>query len=187
MNNNLQHCNMDIIVEELSTYKDIAILILGAHECSYFVHKFSNINSNIYSYLLTDKELSIGDYSELIESIKDLEETGIKVVIISTCVSQMINIRGDIEFALGERTVFINGSEFKAQKDIIQYLYKQLCLKENIQIKNRKSILKNEYTRFSNLCDDMFCSQLVCTDSKYRQICEYLNEEFSVQVKYATD
>jgi len=185
MNNNLQHCNMDIIVEELSTYKDIAILILGAHECSYFVHKFSNINNNIYSYLLTDKELSMGDYSELIESIKELEETMMKIVIISTCVSQMINIRGDIEFSLGDRTVFINGSEFKVQKDIIQYLYKQLCLKENIQIKNRKAILKNEYTKFSKLCDDIFCSQLVCVDSKYKQICEYVNEKFGVQVEYA--
>ena len=81
--------------------------------------------------------------------------------------------------------MFINGSEFKVQKDIIQYLYKQLCLKENIQIKNRKAILKNEYTKFSKLCDDIFCSQLVCVDSKYEQICEYVSEKFGIQVEYA--
>ena len=38
---------------------------------------------------------------------------------------------------------------------------------------------------FSKLCDDIFCSQLVCVDSKYKQICEYVSEKFGVQVEYA--
>ena len=185
MNNNLQHCNMDIIAEELSCYEDITILILGAHECSYFVHKFSN--DNIYSYLLTDKELGLGNYDELIESIKELESNNRKLVIISTCVAQMVNIRADIEFQLGARTVFINGSDFKTCTDILQTLYEQLLLKENIEIKDKKSILKENYNNFEELRDDIFCKQVLYNDKKYELILNHLQDKHGVTATYATN
>ena len=129
----LHHCNMDDIVEELSGFEDITIMIIGAHECSYFIHKFPG--KNIFSYLLTDKELSLGDYTELISSIKSLEKQRQKLVIISTCISEMINLQGDIVFNLDSRTTVLNGSNYKKYTNVIEHIYCSIIENENIEIK----------------------------------------------------
>lgn len=185
MHNNLQHCNMDLMVEELSQFEDITVLIVGAHECSYFIHKFSN--KNIYSYLLTNKELGLGDYTELVDSVKKLEKLGNKLVIIFTCVAEMINLGADIEFEISKTTSILNGSDFKEHPNVIQYLYEQLLKNEDRKIQERESVLRNEYCRFVDLCNDFFCNQISYEDIKYKNILDKASTKYGVKVKHVTD
>ena len=90
------HCPLFGVALTASYIEDLAILVVGTSECTYYTKVFSSNRSKnkdkVYSLVLKEKEVVFGadkTVKEAVKHIKDLENPA-GIMIVTTCVPELI-------------------------------------------------------------------------------------------------
>lgn len=120
----MNHCKMDLIVEELALIDKFNVLIIGTEECSFYSRKVKFNNAKSYAYIVKDEELVFGNLNGLKKALQELKNDSLQTVIIGTCIPLIMNL--DIASILDDgKFLYIEASEYSGvnSQDILADLY----------------------------------------------------------------
>lgn len=121
------HCPLFGVALTASYIEDLAILVVGTSECTYYTKVFSS-NKNkdkVYSLVLKEKEVVFGadkTVKEAVKYIKELENPS-GIMIVTTCVPELIGedysgIKVEIEEEIGLHVFVVRTEHYKCNSHI---------------------------------------------------------------------
>ena len=88
-----EHCPMDIILEEISRFSDVDVLVVGVGECAYYSRKLSLSDGCLnYAYVLSNDEIVFGDTDGIADALRNMVRDGYHTVCICTCIPCLMNL-----------------------------------------------------------------------------------------------
>lgn len=123
------HCPLFGVALTASYIEDLAILVVGTSECTYYTKVFSSNRSKnkdkVYSLVLKEKEVVFGadkTVKEAVKHIKDLENPA-GIMIVTTCVPELIGedyngIKYELEEEIGLPIFVVKTEHYKCNSHI---------------------------------------------------------------------
>lgn len=89
-----EHCPMYLASEYLKERKDVAFMVIGTRECAYYTFKYLTAaeRKRICAFELTDREMVLGDLTDLSAAVDKFAAPGKKTLLIVTCVPSLISL-----------------------------------------------------------------------------------------------
>ena len=89
-----EHCPMYLALEMLSNVSGIKIMVLGTRECVFYSFKYRTKADlkDFCAYEITDREMVLGDLSEVERAVEEFCEPGKKTLVIATCVPTLLSL-----------------------------------------------------------------------------------------------
>ena len=123
------HCPLFGVALTASYIEDVAMLVVGTSECTYYTKVFSNHRQKnedkVYSLVLKEKDVVFGAQEKVMEAakyIKELENPA-GIMVVTTCVPELIGedyegIRTDIEDEVGIPVFVVKTEHYKCSSHI---------------------------------------------------------------------
>ncbi len=171
----IEHCPMDIIMEEIFSLDDLNILVIGMEECSFYSkkHKYDNNRVN-WSYELTDKEIIFGDLNDIREALKELNCISQSAICIITCVPSLISLGIEEISHIYPNICFIKAPHFSytnSSLDVLRTLYLELyrhsCFTEEILNNKEITLWENNLESYFNFIKKCKNKKHMVLDLKY--------------------
>lgn len=130
------HCPMDVIIEELCTFPDVNVLVVGVGECVYYAAKQPfRSGCRSWGFELTDQEIIFGSTDELEHALTEIADNGFLTICIMTCIPSMMDIQPEERIAQNEHIIVIGAPDYShpLSGDIRGELYQKIGEKLSLQ------------------------------------------------------
>lgn len=126
-----EHCQMDVVLEELCGIEGINSLVVGVGECAYYSQKipFSK-NSKSWAYGLSNEEIIFGDLIGIEKALEELMDAQNKTICIFTCIPCLMNLDSDALKMRFPNVAFLSAPDYKGissydiRKEVYYTLFK---------------------------------------------------------------
>lgn len=124
------HCPLFGVVLTASYIKNMALVIVGTNECTYYSKNFAyhrqSGQDSVYSVVLKDKDIVFGAEKKVIEAVKYISEVEKfdAIMIVTTCVPELIGedynaLSGELEELIGVPVLAVNTEHYTCNSHII--------------------------------------------------------------------
>ena len=123
------HCPLFGVVMIASFLSDLAVLVVGTGECTYYSKGFAHLNQkgrdNFYSLVIGKNDLTFGCGKKVLEAVHkiDREEQPAAIMVVTTCVLEVIgedvgSLLAEHENRVNARLLLVNTEHFKCGSHI---------------------------------------------------------------------
>ena len=188
----MNHCKLQLFLEEISMLEGFNIFTLGSSECSFFSLKTRlkppAINA---SYNLSSTEVIFGDLTRVSEEIeKIMRENDLKTIILITCIPSIMNLDlSDLINLYPDRLISFQIPEFSGYSavDFIPNIYYELFKNEKIDdFIDGVAIWENEFYTTDEIKNMLKYKGHIIKKYKYLKLLESLRGKYPYQIKDET-